>query len=368
MVRSSNQMPDPVSKGALNLVKEMATGMETTEKTSQPQPGTSSHPMDQTDSSQQRIPETSHSRQTDFETSTAQIIVDQIPVDDNFQEAILELDECFNVTDSGVQLLCFNYDGIDTDNQRPAALCKTLQHLSIYSTSVTNQGIQMAINNLIVLKSLVHERLYEFLLDLIKTRFDIKNLPKIQSIPLTCFPMETISPYESGSLAQEDLDISFFIVVDIWTIFKFCPYLYIFTFYRHCDSVTALSESELELNRSDRSEKERFILKNLVELDCYDCNSPDILHFLWSFPLLANIYSVVFDTVTDEFLFDAVKFHKFKNLRKISLRYCDFVTKRALVNAYEWHRQAKRESWKFEIFFQNSDTVKYYSTDKYLLL
>lgn len=152
-----------------------------------------------------------------------------------------------------------------------------------------------------------------------------------------------------------------------------------------------MSESELELNRSDRSEKERFILKNLVELDCYDCNSPDILHFLWSFPLLANIYSVVFDTVTDEFLFYAVKFHKFKNLRKISLRYCDFVTKRgidalmthqngielikihfchnlALVNAYEWHRQAKRESWKFEIFFQNSDTVKYYSTDKYLLL
>ncbi len=61
MVRSSNQMPDHVSKGALNLVKEMATGMETTEKTSQPQPGTSSHPMDQTDSSQQRIPETSHS-------------------------------------------------------------------------------------------------------------------------------------------------------------------------------------------------------------------------------------------------------------------------------------------------------------------
>lgn len=122
----------------------------------------------------------------------------------------MELDECFNVTDSGVQLLCFNYDGIDTDNQRPAALCKTLQHLSIYSTSVTNQGIQMAINNLIVLKSLVHERLYEFLLDLIKTRFDIKNLPKIQSIPLTCFPMETISPYESGSLAQ---------------VIQFCPSL-----------------------------------------------------------------------------------------------------------------------------------------------
>jgi hypothetical protein len=64
----------------------------------------------------------------------------------------------------------------------------------------------------------------------------------------------------------EDLDISFFIVVDIWTILKFCPYLYILIFYRHCDSVTALSESELELNRSDRSEKERFILKNLVEL------------------------------------------------------------------------------------------------------
>ena len=122
----------------------------------------------------------------------------------------MELDECFNVTDSGVQLLCFNYDGIETDNQTPAALCKTLHYLSIYSTSVTNQGIQMAINNFIVLKSLVHERLYEFLLDLIKTRFDIKNLPKIQSIPLTCFSMETISPYESGSLAQ---------------VIQFCPSL-----------------------------------------------------------------------------------------------------------------------------------------------
>ena len=48
---------------------------------------------------------------------------------------------------------------------RPSSLCKTLQHLMIYSTGVTKQGARMAIRNLTMLKFLAHERIFEILLD-----------------------------------------------------------------------------------------------------------------------------------------------------------------------------------------------------------
>ncbi len=49
--------------------------------------------------------------------------------------------------------------------------------------------------------------------------------------------------------------MSFFNVIDIWTVFKFCPNLILLWFKSHCDSVTVLSESEIALYRNNEEER-----------------------------------------------------------------------------------------------------------------
>ena len=367
----------------------------------------------------------------------------------------LDVVNCRNITDSGVRLLCFNCDGLEMEypiHERPSSLCKTLQHLLIYSTGVTKQGARMAIRNLTMLKFLAHERIFEILLDAELIQKELNHyLSKIHSFLFVRLLVFNISPYRGGSLGQvlqlcpsltaihiiyakgltdselssilslknlvrfqlhyhcredddeEDFEITFiggvvpllkefgnslrvldiicFAIVDIWTILKFCPNLTSLFFNNHCDSLTALSESELTLFRN---EKERFILKNLVKLDCAGHTiSAEILHFLWSFPLLEDIYITHCDILTDEFLQNAVKCHKFNNLMRLSIRHCDFVTKHGIDsfmthhnrieeisidfcqnvmprNAYDWHLRAKRENWKLNVHFKNSETEIYY--------
>ena len=94
----------------------------------------------------------------------------------------MDLYNCKNVTDTGIQSLCFNNDGIGAENRRPLDLYKTLQHLRIFSTSVTQQGVKMAVYNLITVKFFRHEKIFDVMLELTKTRLD-QNIAEIQGFP-----------------------------------------------------------------------------------------------------------------------------------------------------------------------------------------
>jgi hypothetical protein len=321
----------------------------------------------------------------------------------------------------------------------------------MYSTSVTKRGTRFAINNLTALKNLYHESTFEVVVEIIQTgrslmqdSFSYVHLslgnftPYIQGIlgqvvqlipSLTCvvlcvtkgltdtdllsllslknlrtFRLVPYSEVEEqnqefeitfkGGVVPllrkfghflESLDISFFTVIDIWTVFKFCPNLIRFWFNSHCDSVTVLSESEIALYLNN--EEKRLILKNLDGLFCGYNTSPEILHFLLSFPALKEIEINSCDALTDEFLQSAISCHKFKNVKKFNLSFCHYVTKRGIdalmtnrncveeirikscdnlthENVYEWHLQAKKNNWKFNILYKDSDFDKYYCSNK----
>ncbi len=128
-------------------------------------------------------------------------------------------------------------------------------------------------------------------------------------------------------------------------------------------------------------------MKNLDGLFCGYNTSPQILNFLLSFPVLIEIDIKPCDALTDEFLQSAVSFHKLKNVKNFTLSFCHYVTKRGIdalmtnnncvkeirikccdnlthENAYEWHLQAKKENWKFNIHYKDSDFDKYYCSNK----
>lgn len=90
---------------------------------------------------------------------------------------MLDIHHCQRITDTGVRSLCFNYD----DLEKPSGLCKTLQYLLMYCTSVTKQGAQLAINNLTKLKILHHESTFEVLVEFIQKRLD-QNLSEIPNM------------------------------------------------------------------------------------------------------------------------------------------------------------------------------------------
>jgi hypothetical protein len=322
----------------------------------------------------------------------------------------------------------------------------------MYCTSVTKQGIQLAINNLTKLKSLHHLSTFEVLVEFIQKNRSDQNWSELPNLfSLVDLRVGYVTPYRQGSLGQvvqlissltsviiiamkeltdtdllsltslknlrqfylncptelkqykgfeitlkgsvvpllkntgnllEVLDICFFAVVDLWTVFKLCPNLNSLFFKTHCESVTALSESEIILYRN---EKERFILKNLETLYCGYTISSEILHFLLSFPTLIDIHIVCCRALTDEFLQNAVSCFKFKNVKRFHLTLCYHITKRGIDtlmtngnlveeidikfcrnlthgNAYEWHLQAKKENWKLNLRYKNSDVEISYRT------
>jgi hypothetical protein len=320
----------------------------------------------------------------------------------------------------------------------------------MFSTSVTKRGTRFAIDNLTALKNRYHENTFEVVVEIVQTgrslmqdsfsyvHFLLHDFTYLQGslgqvvqlIPsLTCVAIcvtngltdtELLSllslknlktfrlvPYSEveeqnqkfeitfkGGVVPllrkfghflESLDISFFTVIDIWTVFKCCPNLIRFWFKSHCDSVTVLSESEIALYLNNK--EKRLILKNLDGLFCGYNTSPEILHFLLSFPALKEIHINSCDALTDEVLQSAISCHKFKNIKNFDLSFCNYVTKRGIdalmtyhncveeiriqscdnlthENVYEWHLQAKKENWKFNIHYKDSEFDKYYCSNK----
>jgi hypothetical protein len=119
----------------------------------------------------------------------------------NFLSRNLDLRDCRNITDTGIQLLCFSNNGNGAENQRLSNLCKTLQYLLIQNTSVTEKGLQMAIANLTVLKHLDHLGLFDVMLALTMSRLESK-VTKYPYFPFVHLTINTIIPYKGGSLGK----------------------------------------------------------------------------------------------------------------------------------------------------------------------
>jgi hypothetical protein len=183
----------------------------------------------------------------------------------------------------------------------------------------------------------------------------------------------------------ESLNITFFTVIDIWTVFKFCPNLILFFFESHCDSVTVLPESEIALYRNN--EEKRLILKNLAVLVFGYDTSPEVLHFLFSFPALIEIEIIACEALTDEVLQNAISRNEFKNVMIFNLSFCHYVTKRGIdalmtnrncveklrikrcnnlthENVYEWHLQAIKLNWNLNIHYRTYYLNKHYCSNK----
>lgn len=90
---------------------------------------------------------------------------------------VLDIHSCHNVTDTGIQWLCVNDDGMRN------GLSKTLQQLIMYSTNVTKKGVQMAVQHLHALQVLDHDSTFEILVEMAQSAID-KHLPEIPSFSL----------------------------------------------------------------------------------------------------------------------------------------------------------------------------------------
>ncbi len=180
------------------------------------------------------------------------------------------------------------------------------------------------------------------------------------------------------------LDLSYFEIVDIWTLVKFCPNLISLTFDNQCHSLSALSENEIiQL----RNEKGQVYFRHLKDLVCGFNLSHDILFDLLSCPLLESVYIEYGDALTDDLLQQVMANGFLKNLKLLSLESCDLVTKEGLdplvindnhleqinflfcekitkQNFWDWLNFARRKNWKLRLEFQNVDTKirVYYET------
>jgi hypothetical protein len=359
---------------------------------------------------------------------------------------ILNLDTCRNITDSGIQWLCFASQGIETNNSE---LCKTLVQLLIYQTGVTKKGAQMALKYLTVLTDFEHDTFFEILVELGEVE-QHDNFSKVKILPFTTLLIANISPSLSGRFeaglslcpfismvsivatkglrdvdllsltalkklnrlhiymhpkveeveitfvggvvpllqtigsSLELLDLTYFDTIDLWTVIKFCPNLISLSVNDHCERFSALHKNEIPRCRKDQ---ERFTLKRLKELDCAFNIPPDILHFLFSFPLLEQISITQGSTLTDAVLIDAVKSHRLQNLKVLLLEECNLVTKKG-INAFmtkhsaleyislhfckkvslndivDWQLLARHNNWKLNLDFKNSDLslMRYYTS------
>jgi hypothetical protein len=166
--------------------------------------------------------------------------------------------------------------------------------------------------------------------------------------------------------------------VDIWTIVKYCPNLNSLIFQKHCESLSALSESEvIQL----RNEKGRVIFEDLQFILCGYNLSNDILFALLSCPSLEKVVISDCNALTDEFLQEAMKNGILKNLQVLYLIRCNLVTKQGLDllinddnplakvnfwccekvtlhNVYDWYTIARRNNWELILEFKNDDTER----------
>ncbi len=205
-------------------------------------------------------------------------------------------------------------------------------------------------------------------------RLHIYGHPKAKEVAIT-FLGGVVPLLQTTGSSLELLDLSFFKTIDFWTVIKFCPNLISLIVNDHSERFSALHKNEIPHCRKDQ---ERFTLKRLKELNCAFNIPPDILHFLLSFPLLETISIFQCRVLTDKFLIDAFKSHRFQNLKVLLLEECNLVTKKG-INAFmtkhsaleyislhfcekvslndiaDWQLLARHNNWKLNLDFKNSD-------------
>jgi hypothetical protein len=180
----------------------------------------------------------------------------------------------------------------------------------------------------------------------------------------------------------ENLDLTYFAFVDIWTVIKFCPNLVNLAFLCHCESLSNLSNEEII--QLENNEQGRIFFKELKVLwGCYNIESDILLNFLSS-PLLEDVSISRCDAFNDEILGEASKKLLFQNLKTLKLFNCGSVTKLGLdtlmvasnrlefirirfcknltlTDVSDWHSQARDKQWKLHLQFEDSNGKRVFS-------
>jgi hypothetical protein len=290
------------------------------------------------------------------------------------------------VTDDGIRRLCA---GVDFPGMGKSKLCKTIQKLSIFFTSVTKQGIQVALQNLLSLKVLDNFYIVDALVELAQSAIDSKqpgrynnmfsistlytsDAPyKDNSLPLAlslCHSINNVSICVTKDLKDRDLlcllSIKSLHKIDIYrsrlwvglpnetgiTFDGFVvPLLKVFgrslktlmleslhlvcisSIIEFCPNLTTLYiGGALGSFKKERDlfkiEKKPPILKELKVLYCVAYIPVDIIMLLLSSPLLNTIGISRCVALTDDVLLKTVKHHQYKHLKKLELVYCSSVT------------------------------------------
>ncbi|XP_046441381.1 uncharacterized protein LOC124192225 isoform X1 [Daphnia pulex] len=112
----------------------------------------------------------------------------------------LDLRRCHRVTDYGIQGLCVSVDNLGR-NCETLGQCKSIQLLSLERTvRVTKKGLQMALNNMPILRNLHHDATVEALAEIANNSFNGRLLDPPE-FALSVLRMPFNSPdYESGNL------------------------------------------------------------------------------------------------------------------------------------------------------------------------
>lgn len=180
----------------------------------------------------------------------------------------------------------------------------------------------------------------------------------------------------------ENLDLTYFAFVDIWTVIKFCPNLVNLAFLCHCESLSNLSNEEII--QLEKNEQGRIFFKELKVLwGCYNIESDILLNFLSS-PLLEDVSISRCDAFNDEILGEASKKLLLQNLKLLELFNCGSVTRLGLdtlmvasnrlelidihfcknltlTDVSDWHSQARDKQWKLRLKFEDSNGKRVFS-------
>lgn len=304
----------------------------------------------------------------------------------------LNLENCIDVTDTGIQWLCRGTEYPEMRKESPR-LCKTLQRLSILYTSVTQRGIQIALTHLLSLIVLPNYFTIEALVELAQraidskrpgyyndrfctsvlytprynlfrsdrlrlalslchsvTRVGIHVIKGLKDSDLLCFqecinlqglkmlkclpffPNETEITFDGGVAPLLEAFGKSLETLSL-EYFDSAPISTIAEFcpnltWLHINNVTGSLDNERDLGCI----KEKVpMFKDLKFLFCHDDIQPDILLLLLSSPSLQHISISDCDTLSDEVLQKAaINYYGFQNLQKLQLSHCNSVSGRGI--------------------------------------
>ena len=346
---------------------------------------------------------------------------------------ILDVNECSRLTDIGIEWLV-----------QSQQLRKSLQQLLITCPGITNEGTKIAVLNCSALQLVENEHIFSVLVEMAQAaelaqhkiqilNFSFTHLIIYSSLPYSSANIELVIKYcpllydiifiVKKGITDTDLSslrnlknllklkfyahpnskkaeitfdkglapalkvigsslkilvLSYFKFADIWTIAKYCPNLVSLNFKSQCQSLSVLSENEIIQLRDEKSSA---LFKELKVLWCGFNLSKDILFDLLSCPLLERVYFSVCNTLTDDFLKEAISYGLFKNLKVLSFYYSDYVTKEGLdgivkndnnleemnilfcdkvtqAHVLDWHKFAIQKNWKLNLFFEDDHTAR----------